>query len=153
MEDVVRSFYFDDFQLGDRFESLGVTMADSAIIDFAMHFDPQAFHMDQEAAKNSIYGGLIASGIHTVAITFRLLLMTGILANNLGSPGFDELRWLLPVRPDDTLRVVAEVVDTRPSSSRPDRGTVRFHCTTLNQKNEMVQTVLCNQILRRRMSD
>jgi acyl dehydratase len=149
----MRSFYFDDFQLGDRFESLGVTMADSSIIDFAIHFDPQAFHMDKEAAKNSIYGGLIASGIHTVAITFRLLLMTGTLTNNLGSPGFDELRWLLPVRPDDTLRVVAEVVDTRPSSSRPDRGTVRFYCTTLNQRNETVQTVLCNQILKRRMSD
>jgi acyl dehydratase len=149
----MKSFYFDDFQRGDRFESPGVTMTDSAIIDFAMHFDPQFFHMDQEAAKKSIYGGLIASGIHTVAVTFRLLLMTGILTNNIGSPGFDELRWLLPVRPGDTLRVVADVVATHPSSSRPDRGTVRFHCTTLNQKDETVQTILCNQLLRQRMSD
>jgi acyl dehydratase len=149
----MKSFYFDDFQRGDRFESPGVTMTEGAIIDFAMHFDPQSFHMDQEAAKNSIYGGLIASGIHTVAVTFRLFLMTGILTNNIGSPGFDELQWLLPVRPGDTLRVVADVVDTHPSLSRPDRGTVRFLCRTLNQKNETVQTVLCNQLLRRRLSD
>jgi len=149
----MKSFYFGDFQRGDRFQSPGVTMTESAIIDFAMHFDPQSFHMDQEAAKKSIYGGLIASGIHTVAVTFRLLLMTGILTNNIGSPGFDELRWLLPVRPGDTLRVVADVIDIHPSSSRPDRGTVRFHCATLNQKNETVQTILCNQLLRRHMSD
>jgi acyl dehydratase len=147
---MMKSFYLDDFQPGERFESPGLTMTESAIIDFAMHFDPQSFHMDREAAQKSLYEGLIASGIHTVAVTFRLLLMTGALTNNLGSPGFDELRWLRPVRPGDTLRAVAEVIEVRPSSSRSDRGTVRLRCATLNQREETVQTVLCTQLLKRR---
>lgn len=146
----MQTYYFEDFKPGDRFESPGLTLADSAIIDFAARFDPQPFHTDRVAAEKSIYGGLIASGIHTVAVTFRLLLQTGALANNLGSPGFDELRWLRPVRPGDTLRAVGEVVEVRPSASRPDRGTVRFRCTTLNQNDEPVQTVYCNQLLPRR---
>jgi acyl dehydratase len=150
---MIKSFFFDDFQPGDRFESPGLTMTESAIIDFAMHFDPQSFHMDEEAAKNSLYEGLIASGIHTVAVTFRLLLMTGVLANNMGSPGFDELRWLRPVRPGDTLRAVADVIEVRPSSSRTDRGTVRLRCATLNQRGETVQTVFCNQLLKRRTGE
>jgi acyl dehydratase len=143
-------YYFEDFNPGDRFVSPGMTMTEGAIIDFALHFDPQPFHMDREAAAGSIYGGLIASGIHTIAVTFRLLLQTGILTGNLGSPGFDELRWLRPVRPGDTLRAAAEVIEIRPSASRSDRGTVRFQCTTLNQKDEPVQTVFCNQLLKRR---
>jgi acyl dehydratase len=130
-----------------------MTMTEDAIIDFAVRFDPQPFHKDRVAAEKSIYGGLIASGIHTIAVSFSLLLQTGALANNLGSPGFDELRWLRPVRPGDTLRAVGEVVEVRPSASRPDRGTVRFRCTTLNQKNEPVQTVFCNQLLKRRPAD
>jgi acyl dehydratase len=146
----MKTCYFEDFKPGDRFESPGITMTESAIIDFAARFDPQPFHTDRVAAEKSIYGGLIASGIHTVAVTFRLLLQTGALANNLGSPGFDELRWLRPVRPGDTLRAVGEVVEVRPSASRPDRGTVRFRCTTLNQNDEPVQTVYCNQLLQRR---
>jgi acyl dehydratase len=147
---LMKTLYFEDFGPGDHFESPGITITEAAIIDFAMHFDPQPFHMDREAAKESIYGGLIASGIHTTAVTFRSFLLTGILTNNLGSPGFDELRWLRPVYPGDTLRTMAEVIEVRPSSSRPDRGTVRFRCTTLNQRNEPVQTVLCNQLLKRR---
>jgi acyl dehydratase len=146
----MKTCYFEDFKPGDRFESPGITMTESAIIDFAARFDPQPFHTDRVAAEKSIYGGLIASGIHTVAVTFRLLLQTGALANNLGSPGFDELRWLRPVRPGDTLRAVGEVVEVRPSASRPDRGTVRFRCTTLNQNDEPVQAVYCNQLLQRR---
>lgn len=149
----MKGYYFEDFKPGDRFQSPGITMTEGAIIDFAIHFDPQPFHMDQEAAKESIYGGLIASGIHTIAVTFRLLLQTGILNNNLGSPGFDELRWRRPIHPDDTLRAVAEVLEVKPSASRPDRGTVRFLCTTLNQRSEPVQTVICNQLLKRRPSE
>lgn len=142
--------YFEDFKPGDRFESPGLTMTEDAITGFAARFDPQPFHTDRTAAEKSIYGGLIASGIHTIAVTFSLLLQTGALANNMGSPGFDELRWLRPVRPGDTLRAAGEVIDVRPSASRPDRGTVRFRCTTLNQNDEPVQTVYCNQLIRRR---
>jgi acyl dehydratase len=146
----MKTFYFEDFAPGTRIESPGTEMTREAILAFAERFDPQPFHTDIRAAEASMYGGLIASGIHTIAVSFSLLLRTGALANNLGSPGFDELRWLRPVRPGDTLRAVAEVVDVRPSASRPDRGTVRFRCTTLNQKDEPVQTVYCNQLIRRR---
>ncbi len=149
----MKNYYFDDFKVGDCFESPGMTLTESMIIDFAMHFDPQTFHTDVEAAKTSLYGGLIASGIHTVALTFRLVLSTGVLSNNLGSPGFDELRWMLPVRPGDTLHVKAEVIEIRASVSKPDRGIVRFRCATLNQRNEKVQTVLCNQLLKRRPAE
>jgi acyl dehydratase len=141
--------YFEDFQVGNRFESPGMTMTESAVIDFALRFDSQAFHMDVEAAKGSLYGGLIASGIHTIAVTFRLFLMTGVLTNNLGSPGFDELRWLLPVRPGDTLRAVGEVMEVRPHRSHPDRGIVRLRIATLNQRDETVQTIVCNLMIRR----
>jgi acyl dehydratase len=147
---VVKPCYFEDFAVGDRIESKGLTATESAIIDFAMHFDPQPFHMDIEEAKSSLYGGLIASGIYTVAVTFRLFLATGVLAANMGSPGFDELRWLMPVRPGDTLHVVADVIEIRPSSSKPDRGVVRFKVSTLNQHNKTVQTVICSQLLKRR---
>ncbi len=119
-----KTLSWEDFRPGDRIESPGITVTEGAIIDFAQRFDSQPFHMDLEAAKESLYGGIIASGIHTVALTWRLLLMTGVLTANLGSPGFDELRWLRPVRPGDTLRVVAEVIDVHPSTHRPDRGTV-----------------------------
>jgi acyl dehydratase len=149
----MKSLYFEDFKPGDRFESPGVTLTEGEILDFAAHYDPQPFHTDRVAAEQSIYGGLIASGIQTVAVSFRLLLQTGALANNLGSPGFDELRWLRPVRPGDTLRVQGEVVEVRPSASRPDRGAVRFRCTTRNQNDEPVQTVFCNQLLWRRPNE
>ncbi len=145
------TLYFEDFKVGDRFESPGATVTESQIIEFAMHYDSQPFHMNAEAAKTSIYGGLIASGIHTIAVTFRLFLMTGVISDsNLGSPGFDELRWLRPVRPGDTLRAVGEVLEVIPSASKPDRGIIRFRYTTLNQRNEEVLRVIGNQIIRRR---
>lgn len=146
--------YFEDFHVGDRFESPGVTVTEGQIIDFAMHFDPQVFHIDAEAAKSTIYGGLIASGIHTLALTFRLFLMTGTLngENSLGSPGFDELKWLKPVRPGDTLRASGEVIEVRPVK-RDDRGIVRFLYTAENQRGEKILSVIGNQIVRRRPSD
>lgn len=143
--------YFEDFELGRRFQSPGITVTEGQIIDFAMHYDPQVFHIDAEAAKATPYGGLIASGIHTIALTFRLFLMTGALeGSSLGSPGFDELRWLRPVRPGDTLHVVGEVLEKRNSRSQSDRGIVRIRYTCCNQRDEEVLTVIGNQILRRR---
>ena len=142
--------YFEDFKTGDRFRSPGMTITESQIIDFAMKFDSQPFHTDVEAAKGSIFGGLVASGIHTMALTFRLLLMSGILANNLGSPGFDEVRWLRPVKPGDTLTAEAEVLETSASAKRPDRGTVRFRYSSRNHRNEEVFNCIGIQILKRR---
>ncbi len=143
--------YFDDFKPGVRFESPGLTVTESEIINFALRYDPQAFHLDVGAAKESPYGGLIASGFHTLGLSFRLFLETGAFkACSLGAIGIDEVRWLLPVKPGDTLRVVSEVVEAKASSSKPDRGIARIKHTTLNQRGEAVQTMVGVHILRRR---
>jgi acyl dehydratase len=143
--------YFEDFTPGREFHTEGVTITEGAIIDFAMTFDPQPFHLNVEAAKASIYEGLIASGFQTMALTFRLFIQTRALAAcSLGSPGVDEVRFLRPVRPGDTLRATVEVLDQRPSTSKPDRGIVRLHWTTLNQRGEPVLTLTSMQLVRRR---
>lgn len=139
--------FFEDFHVGDVIETEGVTLTDSLIMDFAQRFDPQPFHMDAVAAAEGPFGGLIASGFHTLSLTFRLFRDTGtITGTSLGGSGADELRWLRPVRPGDTLRVRVEVVETKPSR-RGDRGTVRLAYTTLNQHGETVQTVLLTHII------
>ena len=145
--------YFDDFAVGESFETRGVTLTESGIIDFAMSYDPQPFHIDVEAARRSNYGGLIASGFQTLALGFRMVLETGIFrACSMGSPGFDELRWRRPVRPGDTLHVESEVMEKKPSSSRPDRGILRMAYRIKNQKGEEVLTFLSMHLLKRRIS-
>lgn len=141
--------YFEDFKVGDELTSPGITLTEAQIIDFAMTFDPQPFHVDVTAASQSTFGGLIASGFHTAALSFRLFWQTGALTDgSIGSPGLDELRWLKPVRPGDTLRVKVKVLETRRSTSKPDRGVVRMAYTTLNQHGEAVMTLIGNQLLR-----
>jgi acyl dehydratase len=143
--------YFDDFAIGEKFTTRGVTLSESMIIDFALTYDPQPFHIDVEAAKQSNYGGLIASGFHTLALGFRMVLDTGVFrAASMGSPGFDELRWLKPVRPGDTLHTELEVVDKKPSSSKPDRGIMRVAYRIRNQKGEDVLTFLSMHLLKRK---
>jgi acyl dehydratase len=143
--------YFEDFTVGREFPTDGATVTESQILDFALAFDPQPFHMDLEAAKRSMFGGLIASGFHSMALTFRLFAQTRALAAcSLGSPGVDELRWLKPVRPGDTLRATVQVVEQRPSGSKPDRGIIRLHWTALNQRSEPVLTMTSMQLVKRR---
>lgn len=143
--------YFEDFTPGREFRTDGATVTESQILDFALAFDPQPFHMDAEAARQSIFGGLIASGFHTMALTFRLFAQTRALAaSSLGSPGIDEVRWLRPVRPGDTLRATVQVVEQRPSSSKPDRGIVRLQWSTVNQRGEPVLTMTSMQLVKRR---
>ena len=143
--------YFDDFKPGDRFESAGKTLSESEILDFAFRYDPQPIHMDVGAANDGPYGGLIASGFQTLVVGFRMLWQTGVFnASSLGSPGIDELRWLKPVRPGDTLRTVIEVLESRPSKSKPDRGVCRVKWDVLNQHDETVLTMTSIQILARR---
>lgn len=143
--------YFEDFTVGREFRTDGASVTESQILDFALAFDPQPFHMDLEAAKQSMFGGLIASGFHTMALTFRLFAQTRALAAcSLGSPGVDELRWLRPVRPGDTLRATVQVVEQRPSGSKPDRGIIRLHWTALNQRSEPVLTMTSMQLVKRR---
>ena len=146
-----RALYFEDFKAGDRFESARLTVSEALIVEFGRFYDAQVFHTDPEAAKTTVYGGLIASGLQTIALTFKLFLETGtIAASSLGSPGLDEIRWRAPVRPGDTLHVVAEVLETRASSSQADRGIVRVLYTTRNQQGDAVMTLIGNQLLRRR---
>jgi len=143
--------YFDEFAVGDRFKTEARTLGEAEMLAFANAYDPQPFHIDPAAARASIYGGLIASGFQTLALGFRLVIDTGIfLGSSLGSPGFDEVRWLKPVRAGDTLRVEAEVVELRPSRSKPDRGILRVAYTYFNQRDETVLTVLAMHLLARR---
>jgi acyl dehydratase len=143
--------YLEDFKVGDEFRSPGITLTEAQIIDFALTFDPQPIHVDVTAAAAGPFGGLIASGFHTAALSFRLFWQTGVLHDSsLGSPGLDELRWLKPVRPGDTLRVVVTVMDVRRSTSKPDRGTVKMAYTTLNQRGEPVMTLAGVQLVRAR---
>jgi acyl dehydratase len=147
----MRDYYLDDFKAGDRFESPhGYTFTDADIIQFAHRYDPQIFHLDAEAAKSSIFGGLIASGFQTLAGTFRLVHAIGFLGHNMGGPGMDELRWLKPVRPGDTLRAIAEIVEVTPSRSKPDRGALRYRVSAVNQKGETVMTALITSLVLRR---
>jgi acyl dehydratase len=118
--------YFDDYALGSTYGCGSVSIDQASIIAFAKEFDPQPFHVDPAAAAAGPYGGLIASGWHTAALVMRLLVENYLAAeSSLGSAGLDELRWPYPVRPGDTLRVRATVVESRRSLSKPDRGIVK----------------------------
>lgn len=131
--------YFDDFVVGEVIGLGSVDVTEVAILEFAREFDPQPFHIDPEAARDTPYGGLIASGWHTCSLYMRLLC-DGLVADSSsqGSTGMEELRWLAPVRPGDTLTGRYTVLDARRSSTKPHRGTVTFRSEMLNQHGEVV---------------
>jgi acyl dehydratase len=133
--------YFEDFTPGQVIELGSHTITRDEILAFAKQFDPQPFHLDDEAAKKTIYGGLIASGWHTGSLMMRLLF-DGLVKDtvSLGSPGVDELRWVKPVRPGDTLSARITVLECVPSRSKPDRGIVRSVVELRNQHGEVVVT-------------
>jgi len=142
--------YLDDFQVGERFVSPGITVTESEIIEFALKYDPQSFHMDVNAASESLYGGLIASGFQTMALCFRLFIQNGMLADSsMGSPGIDELRFLAPVRPGDTLHTENEVIEVKPSRSKQDRGILRLKYVAINQHDDAVLSFIINHLLKR----
>ena len=146
--------YFEDFSPGDRFVTDGATLTESQIIDFGMQWDPQHFHIDIESAADHEMGGLLSSGLHTLCITFRLFIASRVLAAcNITGGGLDNLRWLRPVRPGDTLHVETTVVDTRASRSKPDRGSLMMHYTTVNQRGEAVLEYDLTHIIRRRQTE
>jgi acyl dehydratase len=134
--------YFDDFRVGESVDLGQISVTDDEIIAFARQFDPQPFHVDARRARDSIFGGLVASGWHTAALYMRLLV-DGLLKDSasLGSPGIDALRWLQPVRPGDTLRARFTVLECRPSQSRPGMGIVRGRGEVLNQDETAVMSV------------
>lgn len=146
------SYAFEDMTVGQNFD-LDATyqVSRDEIIEFAGKYDPQPFHTDESAASKTMYGGLIASGWHTSAISMRLLC-DGFLnhSTGIGSPGVDEIRWIRPVRPGDTLSASFEILDVKPSRSKPDRGSIKIKLLLTNQKDEVVMTMQAITMMRRR---
>lgn len=135
-------WYFEDFEVGQTVAAGTRTVTEEEILDFASKFDPQPFHVDHDAAAKSIYGGVIASGWHTCAMMMRVMVDNFLSqAASMGSPGVDEVRWLKPVRPGDTLTITNRVLETRPSTSKPDRGVVVTQWEAKNQHGDLVATV------------
>jgi acyl dehydratase len=145
--------YLEDFEPGSIHPAGRVQLSEEEILEFARRYDPQVFHVDPEAARASIYGGLIASGWQTVAVTMRQLVdhVFGDSAS-MGSPGVDEIRWLRPVRPGDTLFPRVTVLETRVSRSKPDRGVLRFRVDVDNQDGEPTMSMVGASIMGRRPS-
>ena len=144
--------YFEDFAAGQVFKPSGrVGVNKDDIIAFAQKFDPQPFHLDDEAAAKSFFRGLAASGWHTAALTMRLLVEGEMKpAGGIVGAGFDEFRWPRPVRPGDELRIESEVLEVRPSKSKPEQGLIKARTTTLNQNGEPVQIMVANLVVPRR---
>ena len=143
--------YFEDYIPGAVFEYGEIRVDEAEILEFARRFDPQDMHVDPDAAKRGRFGGLIASGWHTGAMMMRLLADNFLpKAASLASPGIDDLRWLLPVRPGDVLRIRVTVLEATPSRSKPGRGTVRTLVEVLNQDGKIVMSLKPMNIIARR---
>jgi acyl dehydratase len=143
--------YLEDFAAGQSYRSGRLRVDEERVKTFAAEFDPQPFHLDADAARGSIFGGLAASGWHTAAMTMRLLVQSEFKpAGGIIGAGFDEFRWPLPVRPGDELFLDIEVLEVRPSKSRPNQGMVKVRTTTRNQKGEAVQVSVGNLVVPRR---
>lgn len=143
--------WFEDYRPGLIVTGGPVEVGEAEILEFARRYDPQPMHTDPAAAKAGQFGGLIASGWHTAALTMRLVATEFLFpGSGLASPGIDELRWLAPVRPGDRLSLCATVVEARPSRSKPDQGVVRSLVEVLNQRGEVVMTLKPVSLIRRR---
>ena len=146
--------FFDDMVVGFRFDTPGHVFSEDDIIAYAQVYDPQPFHVDRAAAAQSIYGGIIASGLQTCAMAFALTLRAGVLnESSMGSPGMDRIRWLKPVRPGDEIRVTGTVASAEASKSRPDRGRVEIDYVVKNQKEEVVVTYSITHLQRKRPAE
>lgn len=143
--------YFEDVRLGQRFETRSVTIDEDEIVRFGRRYARLPYHTDAAAAARSAFGGLVAPGYMTAALTFGLFTDAGVFrASGMGSPGVDELRWRKPVRPGDTLRVVAEIVELSPARSPGGRDAVRIRYQTFNQRDEVVMTLTSLHFIGRR---
>lgn len=140
-------YYLEDLNVGQKFSSDTHLVNEAQIIDFASQYDPQPFHLEKEAAKNSFFGELVASGWHTASITMKLLVNGDLkIANGVIGAGA-EVHWPAPTRPGDVLRVEGEVLEISPSRSKPDRGMVKIRCETINQRQEVVQRFIANLLV------
>lgn len=145
------SLYLEDLHPGRRIETGQRSITQDEIVAFAQQYDPQPFHLDEEAAAESVFGGLVASGFQTAALAWVLALRTGCFdESNLAGIGIDELRWKKPLAAGDTVSCTLEVVENRPSASRPERGTVVVRYDLRNQKEELLLTMKLIHIVRRR---
>jgi acyl dehydratase len=143
--------YLEDLSIGQKFRSPSLVIETDAIREFAARFDPQPFHLDDDAARDTLFGGLAASGWHTAALTMRLLVESEFRpAGGLIGAGLDELRWPRPTRPGDRLELEIEVLDLRSMRSRPGQGIVKLRIITLNQEGEVVQQYVGNLVVRQR---
>ncbi len=135
----VKQRYFEDYRVGESFEFGSYAVTESEIIEFATRYDPQPFHVDRRAGEESHFGGLVASGWMTAGALMRMLVDDFISPlSSMGSPGVDELRWLVPVRPGDRLRARVTILAARRSESKPDRGSLQVLQEALNQNGEIV---------------
>lgn len=145
--------YFEDFKVGDSFNGGSIDVSQDMIIRFAREFDPQPFHLDPQAARQTMFGELVASGWHTAAMTMGLFATSEIeIANGVIGGGVDQMSWPRPVRPGDRLTVRSEVLEVRPSKSKPDRGMLKVRVDTLNQDGAVVQSFVGNLVVLRRAS-
>ena len=144
----VEDRYLEDYQTGAVYEFGSILVSEAEIIEFGKRFDPQVFHTSPQAAKQTLYGGLIASGWHTAGLMMRLFVNHYLSAvASLGSPGVDELRWSRPVRPGDTLTLRVTVTETKRSRSKPDRGVLFSFIEVLNQNQEVVMSMKAVNLL------
>lgn len=140
--------YLDDFVIGQTFASATLRITAEQIKSFAAEYDPQPFHLDEEAARGTIFRGLAASGWHTAALTMQLLVGSELKpAGGIIGAGLDELNWPRPVRPGDELHLNSEIIGVRPSQSRPGQGVIKVRTTTLNQNDEPVQILIANLVV------
>ena len=143
--------YFEDFSVGQVYETSAVTLEQDDIVQFGKQYANLPYHTDPEAARKTTFAGLVAPGYQTAALTFGLFVDLGLFrASGMGSPGIDKLRWLKPVRPGDALHVSAEVIEVSPAQSTSGRNAVRFRYDTINQDGDKVMTVTSLHFLKRR---
>jgi acyl dehydratase len=146
----MKEHYLEDLKVGDRFKSEPLKVTEKQVIEFAHKFDPQMFHLNRKSAERTIFKGLVASGWHTSAMTMRLFVQTLNLAEGAIGLGVDKLRWPNVVRPGDVLTVETKILRLRRSRSRPDYGIIRLRKVTINQRGEIVQTMLASVMVPRR---
>jgi acyl dehydratase len=142
--------YLEDFAVGQVYEAGPIPVSAGAIKAYARLFDPQPFHTDEELARSTFFQGLVASGWHTASLTMSLVVQALPIAGGVIGGGVDELRWPKPLRPGDELRLEGEIVEVRPSRTKPNQGLVRVRTTTLNQEGQAVQTMIANLVVPRR---
>lgn len=147
-----KMIYYEDLSIGQKIEIGPISVTEEEIIEFAKKYDPQPFHVDVEKAKNSLFGGLCASGWHTCSLYMRMLY-DGLLINlaSLGSPGMNQIRWIKPLFPDETIKGELEIISKTPSRSKPNIGSMIIDSNVFNSNNELIMTLQSISIVRRRI--